>query len=473
MYSNKHGFTLIEILVWVSISIIVMLWVGVFVTSGMKNITLQKTMLQQDDEYISLFEDLGDIFLRNFEILFSSSSGILVKRDFNFGKWLLYDIGVKTMTWECENDENIQTKYLQITNYNPFFISESEYSGSSLQHQIFSGGQVIIWNKLGKYGETFVSWWSGTGIFLNNPAGITQGEGKVFVSDSGNNRILYLSGGRMYSLLDYIHGMYMPTGILYDDNKLFILNSWRKELLQLSSTWGSIQPINITFTPSNNISDVKKLQIKVLDNFQIMGLYSTGSFSFSWFSIDDEDTVFSSNTQIIYTFTGIQNLYSWTTYNIEIPTFTGSFWWYGSYYVELSLLNSSNGKIYEKYLPYTVHSDNDITTLQDNTFMSLTGWLNWFFSDISLSGSHLVLKDYLSGTFLELSKTGDFIWTGTITIPEFEKNIKKYDIKIRDIEITKAWKILTFKIEYYKHFSCLNEDENIVRTFLLKKTIPD
>gem|GEM_PF-3945287 len=51
-----------------------MISVGVFVTSGIKNITIQKSILNQENEYISLFEDLTEIFDTQFDIISASQT---------------------------------------------------------------------------------------------------------------------------------------------------------------------------------------------------------------------------------------------------------------------------------------------------------------------------------------------------------------------------------------------------------------
>ena len=60
-------FTLIELLVWVSLSVILMVSVWVFVTSWMKNITLQKQVLDNSLQVGDFYEKLWNIFNNDFD----------------------------------------------------------------------------------------------------------------------------------------------------------------------------------------------------------------------------------------------------------------------------------------------------------------------------------------------------------------------------------------------------------------------
>jgi type II secretory pathway pseudopilin PulG len=55
MKQQKHAFTLIELIIGISISMILMVSIGVFITSGMKHITLQKSILDANND-VSVFQ---------------------------------------------------------------------------------------------------------------------------------------------------------------------------------------------------------------------------------------------------------------------------------------------------------------------------------------------------------------------------------------------------------------------------------
>ncbi|MGE4444262.1 MAG: type II secretion system protein J [Candidatus Altimarinota bacterium] len=472
MKNNNFAFTLIEILVGVSISVIIMISVGVFVTSGIKNITIQKSILNQESEYISLFDDLDDIFSNNFDIISSSNTGLFVKTEgFKFGKPLLYDFGIKTLTGVCENDSEIPVKYLEFKNYNPFILSSGPFSGSYLRHEIYSsiGGKIA---GMGFFGDNFTNEMLGSGVFLNNPGGLSRDGGlKTFFSDTGNNRVLYYSGSRVYLLGDIEYGLYQPTGLLYNAGELFILNSGKNELWKISSKVGVPKEIDLVGNMLKNIS-FDRISLGMSDNFDISGSYETGSFIFSGFSPNVGDSVSSSSSEIIYAFSGAKSLSSGDVYGIKIPTFTGNFNSYGTSYVDVKFYAETT-LVYQKIFPYVVNSDTNIFTLIDNDIKIFTGGLDGYYTDISLQGANVLLKDYVHKKQLVLTQNGALVSSGTLsTLPTFETTTKMYDIKVKDMQINNSGGIMTFKLDYYKNFDCYNPDANIVRTFLFKKAIP-
>lgn len=468
MKKNNFWFTLIEILVWVSISVILMLSVGAFVTSWMKNITLQKMILNNKDEYIWIFGDFNEIFSDNFEIIdFTQTWWIKVKSLYNSWKPMIYELILKTQTWECENDDTIKTNYLELKNYNPFVLNSSIYSWSYIKHEIYSWTTKIVWNQI--FWDNLSDWMNANTAYLNNPAWIANWEWKIFISDSGNNRILYLSWTKLYNLVDYKYDIYNPTWILYD-SWLYILNSWKKELLYLSSNPWTNKPIDISFDAENSFT-FDQISLKVLDNFTINWSYNTWSFNFVWMTKNIWDTTWVFSNSLIYNFTWSQNITFPNTYKIEIPSFSGTFWELWNYYIKLSFLNWWS-LVKEKYFPYQINGDNYITTLFDDDFLILSWVLVGNYTDLSLSGTDLLLKDYISWEYLKLSNTWSFIWTWVLSnIPDFESITKTYGIKIKDLNIEKNWNLLNIKIEYYKNFSCIDETQNIIKTILFKKTL--
>lgn len=472
MKNNNFAFTLIEILVWVSISVIIMISVWVFVTSGIKNITIQKSILNQESEYISLFDDLDDIFSNNFDIISSSNTGLFVKTEgFKFGKPLLYDFWIKTLTWVCENDSEIPVKYLELKNYNPFLLSSWPFSWSYLRHEIYSSiGGKIAW--MGFFWDNFTNEMLWSGVFLNNPWGLSRDwVQKTFFSDTGNNRVLYYSWWRLYLLWDIWYGLYQPTGLLYSLWELFILNSWKNELWKISSKAWDPKEIDLVWNMLKNIS-FDRISLWMSDNFDISWSYETGSFIFSWFSPNVWDSVSSSSSEIIYAFSGAKSLSSGDVYGIKIPTFTGNFNSYWTSYVYVKFYAGTT-LVYQKIFPYVVNSDTNIFTLIDNDIKIFTWWLDWYYTDISLQGANVLLKDYVHKKQLVLTQNGALVSSWTLsTLPTFETTTKMYDIKVKDMQINNSGGIMTFKLDYYKNFDCYNPDANIVRTFLFKKAIP-
>lgn len=439
MKKNSKGFSLVELVVWVSISLILMIWVWVFVTSWMKNISIQKQILDQNYEIETFENKLYDIFSNDFEIISLADSWILVKSNFLLWKNSFYDIWVKTQSWECENDLSIETKYLRIKSFNPFIFNPSVYSWEYIKN----------WNE----------------ISLNIFSSSTSSGIINFVSDFWNNKIFYLENWEVKDLLDINDGIYKPTWILYNSWILYILNKSWKELLSFSSELKSPpNSLNINFTPNSDIIWVSEL---IFDfNKNITSPNSSWSFTFSWFTKWSEDFV-SNWTTLKYIFSWSTIIFSsWSNYEIKIDNLAWDFNSTWSYYVKLTLSWT------DFYSHYFTSWDNNLTTFSDNTLLTITWWLNKNYSEITLNWNNLVLKDFVSKEYLELNQNWDFVWTWSLTsIPNFQSRELDFWFKIKDFKVYKSWNLLTLKIDYYKNFSCFSENDNIIKTIIFKKTL--
>ncbi|MBW7954202.1 hypothetical protein H3C61_00080 [Candidatus Gracilibacteria bacterium] len=469
MKENKFGFTLIEIIVGISISIMIMIGVGAFTSSGIKNITFLKILLNQSKEEELLQKNLLDILNNNFEVISNFNTGIILKsNNFILGKPLIYDFLVKTSTGECQNDLDIKTKYLSLTNYNPFNTNpiSSLLTGSYLKNEVYYNGTKIAGK--GYFGDNFFAGIPQTELLLNNPGGLTSKLSTHIISDTGNNRIIYLNGGKSYSLLDENNGILKPTGVYYDSSSgsLIISNKLGTEILKLKSSPGTVKPIDIIFK-SNTDFNFDKLILNIKDNFLISGTYNTGSFNFTGITKSIDDTVSNTTTGITYTFSGSKNISNGNDISINISSFNGNFDGIGNNYIDLNFYNG-NTLVYNKLFFYETNSDNDIFTLTDNSFEVLTGSLNGNYTYISknLAGDYLIY-DYINKKRLNLT-------SGAITSiapPIFEKNTTNYDLRIKDFKTSISSGVLNIKIDYYKVFDCFNEKDSIIKTMLIKKSI--
>lgn len=449
MKKNFRGFTLIEIMIWVSISIVLMIWVWIFVSSWIKNITIQKQILEQNSLFSQTLQNFENIFSPWFEIISLSNSWVLVKSNFFLWKGNFYDIWIKTQTLECENDPDIETKYLSIKSFNPFIFDSEIYSWKYIKN----------WNQ----------------ISLNNFSSNTSSWGIHFISDFSNNRIFYLEGWEAKNLLDINDGIYKPTWILYDDWNLYILNNFWKELLVFSSKFQTAPTsIDINFRPLQDLTGTGKLRFTFFTWSLIVRSNwptSTWSFTFSWFSLWVWDNIsFTPSWTLDYNFSwSTRNFLSWSNYWIKIDNLSWNFDNIWNYYLRLHIHITS--WTWTFYFPFFTNWDNNLFTLDDNTLQTLTWWLEWNFSQITLDWNDLFLSDFVSWKYIKLSNTWSFIssWT-LLSIQDFE-NTKENFIKIKDFKANISWNLLTLKIDYYKNFSCYDEGKNVVKTILFKKSI--
>lgn len=486
MKINKNAFTLIEMIVWVGLTMVLMISIWIFVSSGMANITIQKQILDQSSEIWNLWETLNNIFAQNSEIITNSATSILVKSNYVLWHPTYYNIKIITSTWYCENELNRENKYLEIKNFNPFILTGATYSGSYIDNVIYSGWQIIAGKWV--FWDNFVDGSIGTGMYINNPAWIAYWSWKLYISDSGNNRIVYMSWSKMYKLLDIDDGIYNPTGLFYTGSELYILNSGKNELLKLTSksnssaTWN---PIDIKFKPSSIVNSVKKIEIEILPNdFILTGTYNSGSFNFTWFSKNISWDVWWTGVtnKLLYTLNTTKNFVSWTTYNIKVDIQWILDSWI-TYYLKLNLLDASSNILYEKYYSYVVNGDNDLITMNDNTLVTVTWSISSNFTeikyvdDLAFLWKNIVLNNYIDEEMIVSKPDFTSCWPlcyNTLpiyNIDDFESIKQTSDFKVKDFSITNDGKILTMKLEYYKIFSCYNDKDSVTKTILLKKAI--
>lgn len=475
MKKNKNAFTLVEMIVWVSITLVLMISVWIFVSSWMKNITIQKQILDKNNDIWNLVQDLDSIFWQNYNIITNTSTSILLKTNYILWNPAYYYIWEKTSTWYCLNDPDLENKYLVFKAFNPIFLTWTTYSWSYIQNVIYSGWQIIVWNWV--FWDTFTNWSNWTWTYLNNPSSITfDWWWKLYISDSWNNRVLYVSGGLIYKLLDIDDGIFNPTWILYYLSKLYILNSWKNQLLVMDSSSSSSKPIALTISPEHNIT-IDKIDIEVLPNdFVINWTYDTWSYDFWWtITKNPWDTVSQTGNKLTYNFVWwSKSLIWWVNYPINIPSFSWNLspW---TYYLKVNLYDWTD-MVYEKYFSYVVNWDDDLTTLNDNTLKILTWWLNSNFSEIKPSWSNILLNNYIDWEYLKLNEDWDFVGSWSITpfnINDFDSVDKSNNLMIKDLKVGIIWNLLTLKIDYYKIFSCFNPKDSLVKTILLKKIIPN
>lgn len=291
---NKAGFTLIELIVGMTISMLLMMSVWVFVSTWMSNIILQKKVIDDNKKLSSDFLYLQKTFNNSQKYIKETNSWVLIKKNKYFDIWWYSYIWVKEFDKEyCWTWEITKTEHLFVSNFIPYEeiwedinsnfwetltwkiieISWIEYYSDILNHQIIdkNTGDVKIWKNIfwNEFSEKSV--W--TGVFLNSPTWLIKIGDKLVFSDTLNNRILYLSGWLVYKLLDEKDWLNEPTWLAYDITwkKIFIANSGSWEILQFSSKNYSDNPeLNINFNPENNISNINNLEINIENTNKVL-----------------------------------------------------------------------------------------------------------------------------------------------------------------------------------------------------------
>lgn len=359
---NTKWFTLVELIIWVSLTILLMTSVMYFVASWMKNISVQKTFLDNTSQETAFFEGLTALFSNAQKQHFSEyASGALFKIQPYFKEWGFAYLWEKYTTGTyCQSGSlTSQTKHMEIYSFVPFegrwwdifsaistqswSITTSYFSWTTDVGGVFISGidwatsiapfqdELYIADTLGNKVVSIdvtqpqlppktivgkgVSWsqfpvnatWKQ--VFLNSPTWLAYGEGFLFISDTLNDRVLaYDTTTQEISILLWRSvWLQEPTWLYYDDAQkaLYIANSGKWEILKFSSSVvSSIPDLTLSFSPGNDISWVDNFAL----DFFTSGSGVTGDFSFSWFISSASDYHTGSTDRVDYYFSDFATL---------------------------------------------------------------------------------------------------------------------------------------------------------------------
>ncbi|PZM85770.1 hypothetical protein DLH72_01340 [Candidatus Gracilibacteria bacterium] len=232
---NKKAITLVELIVGISISMILMISIGIFASSGLSNIFLQEknigNLLDINDFSKKIKNNLDNIE-KNEKIL---TDGIIFKRktEYNLGGFSY--IGTEEINnFYCENQK---TKHIFIKNFIPYDGNNYEVilgdlKSNQKENKVFKNGNPIIGTNF--YGYEFSSGEESTKVPLNGPTGLLKdNKGNIFVSDSLNNRILKREiSGKTFHFIGEESGLLEPNGLFLDGDDLYIANSGKGEILK-------------------------------------------------------------------------------------------------------------------------------------------------------------------------------------------------------------------------------------------------
>lgn len=336
---HNKAFTLVELIVWITISMLLMVSVGILLSSWVQNILKQEKIISQSTNF---WENISQIY-KNFENIqwehiYSSNNGILfrVKQNINTGGfWYLWSV---EKTWEyCPIDSELNsTQHLTWKNFIPYeeiwedFLVDFDNTQTSqvwnirvdtLNHQILENGIKILWWE--SYGYTLNSSGNTSDVLLNTPTWIVQAEWGFFLSDTLNHRILFYKDGNVSLVLDHYDGLIEPTWLAYENGTLYIANSWKWEILTYSSRIYTTNPeLQISYIPENTYGTFNRIEIWFTweDSITLSWPSSTGSYSFDENYISqDEDYARIHNNNLQYFFSDFWNSSSLVS-NGNIPS---------------------------------------------------------------------------------------------------------------------------------------------------------
>jgi hypothetical protein len=459
----KKAFTLVELLVWIWISVILMLSVWIFVSNWIWNILNSQKSLENSSDFIEfLWEVNTSINLLDKNFSFNSNSGvtktsswIIFKRWKEFSNWgfnYLWETN-ENLTYCLTWSENINTNHIFIKNFIPFWDYKNSlsyswttwYTSYQKEHIIKNNsGNIIIWKWI--FWNEFEDWKSWTGIYLNNPTWLAKNWDILYISDTLNNRVLYYNTTtkKIFILLDENDWLNEPTWLYFNNNELYISNSANGEILKYSSLVKNSQTLNIVWI-NKSVSNFKISFFNQDWIFNINNLPNINDITFNNAIKWPTDTISKNNNEITYSF-------SWWTVNKNIQNITfkdnlNNFSNTWTYYAKLDIDNN----IYT----YFTQWDNDILTNLDNILevhkenleYPTEIWWTWVWD----------FKEYWKWSFSNLDFNKNYDYLLKIPIKASYSNLNN--------------NLLNIKLEYYKKYDCYNLDNKISRSIILKKNL--
>lgn len=434
---NNKWFTLVEILVWISISMILMISIWFLISWWIKNITSQEKIIKDSWDFLSFESKINNYFQNintNFEPI-KTNSWIILKINQNYDEWgFIYIWETKSPLIEnswiyCSSwSETVETKHIFIKTFIPEFDIDTQKS------------HIInwIWKWFFWYNEVPETWLELDEVYLNNPTWLESSWSIDFISDTLNNRILYKSWTKIYELLNKNDWLLEPTDLKIISWDLYIANSASWEILRYSSenivspelninwiNWNNITEFKISFYNQDwdkniSINDISDIEIEnhtilVWDNYNIS--WNELTFTFSWWT----------NHNFTDNYIKINNLSDFS-----------SSW---TYYIKLDINN--------KFYKYFTQSDDNILTKDDNS-LEIIDNSNDYYTKINSIWNYNKFSDNSDKIY---NRNYDYI---------LKSPIKELNIDYTD-------QLLNIELKYYKKYNCYNTDEKIERTLILKK----
>lgn len=232
---NKKAITLVELIVWISISMILMISIGIFASSWLSNIFLQEknmwNLLDINDFSKKIKNNLDNIE-KNEKIL---TDWIIFKRKTEYNLWWFSYIWTEEIdNFYCENQK---TKHIFIKNFIPYDWNNYEVilwdlKSNQKENKVFKNWNPIIWTNF--YWYEFSSWEESTKVPLNWPTWLLKdNKWNIFVSDSLNNRILKREiSWKTFHFIWEESWLLEPNWLFLDWDDLYIANSWKWEILK-------------------------------------------------------------------------------------------------------------------------------------------------------------------------------------------------------------------------------------------------
>lgn len=447
-------FTLIELLIAVTISALIMTSVLMFTWDMIRSSLKSEKILKNQNNNV-VFED------KISEILNNISSGSIIASWSSFGNYetwiILYNKWTKnpliyfwtrTFTWYCDSVwqgasatwtiRKLIIKELIPQNTHKSTISWDYYIDSNKNSIYYTWWIIIIGNEVAW--DTLWAYWTWTQ--LSNPGALFETATYLYIADSGNNRILsYNKTSKSINIVatynDWINN---PTDIYYENWELYIANTWNGNILRIKDSYSDWTKLIAKFKQTQ-VSPFDKMVFK-FDWLPIVTWpNSTWDFTFVW-GINKYwwDTILTWST-LSYVFSWSNSLAA-GTYEIDInnispqPVLNGNYGVNINIYSWATLVKNINSLYFIKW-------DSTVATRAWNMIEILTWWLT-FPNNITWIWS----------------------WDNNITSWSWIINNNWLDEYISDFPVENFsyrlnWNLLNIKYNYYKNYDCITDKHTL------------
>jgi prepilin-type N-terminal cleavage/methylation domain-containing protein len=436
---KSPGFTLVELLIAVTISAFLFVGILVFVSSSMRQSITQekilKNLTQKWDFSDSLYETLG----KSKKIVWSGSigngSGILLRT--NDSKSIFTLLSSESFTGLCDSFSGTANASgtgmrLSIKKFIPASTHTTwwPYTLSQSGNMIYSGGVWVIGT--GHPGDTLTFSWETTE--LRYPSALVWSGNILYIADTLNNRILgYNTTMKQISqILGNKDGISLPTDLSLSWNTLLIANAggwnilsyqdWSENPTQFSSDFKVSKAFHFT-----------SIWFDADTGAILGGATGTGNYSFSGMTKTIDDSV--NSNPLIYTFSWGQDLSANTLYKISVDSITGAPISLGSHSIRITFYSGAT-MIYQDSLPWYTLGDGDILTSTGNVLSIL---------DEGLTFPNNLQASSWSGSLDYATLINSPLQTITSRLP-----IENFSFWIKN-------NILTIQWDEYDYYDCLTE----------------
>ncbi len=428
---NNSAFTLVELIVWVTISMLLMVSVWIILSSWIQNILKQEKIISTSENFSAWFQNMYNNFdwVENNYIFYSQSWALFQSKNYFQKIWFWYLWLIEQSDSYCPLDSQInKTQHLSWNYFLPFeeiwedFLTDFsdiqnaqvwDFTIDTIHHQILENWTKVIW--WNNFWHEFSQGSDGSEVSLNNPTGAVEAEWGLFFSDTGNHRVLFYKDSKVYLILDRFDGLQHPTGLAYNSGSLYISNTGKWEILKFSSQiFSQNPPLEINFSPDQDYGSINRFELSLTGSEFI----SDNSFTEEDFSFDEIN--FTQKEDFLKTENNILKYY-FSDFNSTVVNISNSSIPWCSHNIEYNITNNNEVEKIETictssgtWSRYTHTWNNSYNLLQANEYEIN---LENISPDITQAGNYLTQIDFYDYNTSVYSKTFPYFsqWTGQIS----------------------------------------------------------